>query len=1062
MKHLITLSVRHPWTVLALSVLLVAAGLWSAVRLPLDAVPDITNVQVQVNTQVEGLAPEQIEQQVTFPVEVGLAGLPRAVQVRSITRPGLSQVTVVFEDGANVFLCRQLVSERLQGVLGALPEGSTPRLGPIATGLGEVYFYTLEAKRIASGPDRVRQLMDLRDLQEWFVKPRLLTVPGVAEINAIGGYERQAVVSPNPRRLAARGIALGDLVEALKRANRNVGGGIIEQGTEQFSVAARGALSSLDDIRRVAVRSDESLAAVSVADVADVSWGAGLRAGTATVDAHEAIVCSAIMLAGANSRVVARLVHDRLQEVGASLPDWATVRTLYSRTDLVNATLTTVAHNLVLGAGFVVGVLVLMLGNWRAALITAATIPLAALGAVIVMLPLGLSGNLMSLGAIDFGILVGGAVIVMERVVRALARARARWRRALTPDETRATVLEATIEARTAAGFGQLITIVPLVPLFGLAGVEGKTFTPMAATLGLALGAAFVVSFCATPALACLLLGSAREDREPWLARRARAIYESVLDRSLGVPGGLLAVGLVLLAVAGLLFGRLGAVFMPQLDEGSLAFQFIRPATISMTEAVRQQEATERILLEFPEVATAFARMGTAEIAFDACGVDTADATVALKPRQDWPRQANGRRRTKPELVEAIQRKLAGRIPGQEFLVTQPIQLRFNELLEGTRADVAVKVFGDDLGRLHEVAAKVARVVEGVRGAGDVELESSGIAPVLSIAPRRDVLASVGLSSGAVLEAVETGIAGEEAGLIFEGAKRYPLVVRLGARFREDLETLRLLPVAVGPASTRPLGALAEFRYVDSYPSVSREQAKRRTAVLINPRGRDVESFVLEARRAVRQSVRLPEGYYLEWGGAFQNLEAARARLAVLTPAALGLVFLMIYAAFGDALLALLVFACVPLALVGGVLMLFVCRIPFSISAGVGFIALAGIAVLNGVVLVSTSLRLKAGGLDAGRSVRAAALECLRPVLMTALVEVFGFLPMMLSRGMGAEVQRPLATVVVGGVISSTVLTLLMLPAWQAWIEHARGRVLHGTSAGARMVRNRSAKGGAR
>jgi cobalt-zinc-cadmium resistance protein CzcA len=1056
MKKIIAFSVQHPWIILSLSVLLTAGGLWGAMRLPLDAVPDITDTQVQILTYVEGLSPEQIEQQVTFPVEVAVSGIPRAEAVRSVTRPVLSQVTVSFEEGSDIYRCRQLVAERIQGLAGSLPEGVVPKLGPISTGLGEIYFYSLEARKVAKGAERdgkrslpsakaggfgrAGQLMDLRELQDWVVKPRLLTVPGVAEVNTIGGYERQALVRPDPRRLAQRGLSLGELVAALERANRNVGGGVVEQGAEQFSVSAIGIFPDLEAIRRFPVGADESLSVITVGDVAEVEWGAGLRAGAGTVDGQEAVVCTAMMLAGANSREVSSRVDERLKEIAGSLPDWAVLNTLYNRTDLVNATLETVVHNLALGALLVVLVLVLTLGNWRAGLITAVTIPLSMLAAVLMMKQLGISGNLMSLGAIDFGILVDGSVIVLDHVVRLIGERRRRLGRELTSHELRETVLDGTIEVRSAAGFGQIIIIVAMLPLFGLTGVEGRTFTPMAATLALALAAAFVVSFCVTPALACLFLQTRTVDREPLVTRKAREFYEALLTRGMKVPGKLLVAGLALVALSALLYRNLGAVFMPQLDEGSIAIQLVRPATVSLSESVHFEEMSERLVLEFPEVTGMFARIGTSEIAFDACGSEIADTSVMLAPRSKWPKQANGRRRTKAELEVAISEKLEAEMPGQRFLMTQPIQLRFNELLEGTRAEVAIKVFGEDLEKISELTARIAAVVEKVPGAGDVEMELKGTAPALSIRPRHEVLATMGLSPSAVLDTVEIGIGGVSAGAIYRGARRFPVVVRTAEAYRQDLDLLKILPVGIGKGSTRPLGDLARLSFVPSYPDIRREQARRRAAVLVNPRGRDVESFVIAAKKAVAESVKLPDGYYLEWGGAFANLQKARDRLAVLTPLALALVLTMIYAAFRNAALALLVFACVPLALVGGVVALAIRGLPFSISAGVGFIALAGIAVLNGVVLVSTGLKLRERGLDPTQAIRESAVLRMRPVLMTALVEVFGFLPMMFSGGMGAEVQRPLASVVVGGVISSTLLTLLMLPSWQAWLEKHHGK----------------------
>lgn len=1029
MKKWIEFCVQNPWTTLSLGICLAVLGVFSALKLPLDAVPDITNKQVQVNTAVEGLAPEQIERQVTFPLEAALSGLPGIVNIRSITRPRLSQLTVVFEESADLMVCRQLIAERLPRARSFLPEGVVPEMGPISTGLGEVYFYTLQAKKPADGEEgRREEGMRLREIQEWEVAPRLRTVPGVAEVNVSGGYERQALVKPDLEKMARRGIHLDDLAEALRRANRTTGGGIIEQGAEQFSVSAVGALPDLASLKGVPVKPDQSLASVKVGDVAEVSWGQAPRTGAAGVNGRDGMVCTVMMLAGENSRTVSSRIAARVREVAGDLPEGVELLPLYDRSELVNRTLNTVAHNLLLGAALVVLVLVFLLGNPRAAFITSVTIPLAMLMAFLVMVPLGVSGNLMSLGAIDFGILVDGAVIVLDHCVRQVAQRRAALKRNLNRGEIRKTVLEATLEVRSAAGFGQLIIVAALLPLFGLTGVEAKTFTPMALTLALALAAAWIVSFSVSPALAGLFL-SGGAAREPWLMKSARRIYEPVLWRCLKVPKTLLLAGAAAVATGLFVFTRLGAVFMPQLDEGSILLQFIRPQTISLSEAIHLQEVSEKLILEFGEVEKVFSRTGTPEIATDPMGVNLSDTYVMLKPGL----------RDKQRLVEALVGRLEAEVPGQRILATQPIQMRFNELLEGTRAEVAVKVYGDDLEAIFKTAQEVSEVIREVRGAGDVELEVQGTTPIFSIRPDYALLSNLGVSPGAVLESVETALAGTETGFLFgAGGRRYPVVVRLDEADRQDLDAVARIVVPISSSDTRPLGDLASLKFEDSYDSITREQARRRAAVLVNPRGRDVESFVLEAQKEVAARVKLPAGCHVEWGGAFENLRAARARLAWLTPLALVLVLGMVYAAFGDALLALLVFAGVPLALVGGVAMLALRGIPFSISAGVGFIALAGIAVLNGVVLVSTSLALEKNGMKAGEAIREAAVSRLRPVLMTAMVEIFGFLPMMFSGGAGGEVQRPLASVVVGGVISSTLLTLAMLPSWQTWLERRR------------------------
>jgi cobalt-zinc-cadmium resistance protein CzcA len=1035
MKKMIAFSIQHPWSSLVFYLVLVLAGLWCATQLPLDAVPDVTNNQVQINSPVEGLAPEQIEQQVTLPVEIALSGLPGSLQVRSITRAGLSQVTVVFKDGMDRYFCRQLVAERIQGLSSSLPPGVVPQLGPITTGLGEIFFYTLEAKEVAKGEARARQLMDLRDIQDWVVKPRLITVPGVAEVNSSGGYERQALVHPNPVQMAQRGLHLENLVEALQRANRNAGGGIIEQGGEQFSVSAMGALADLEAIRKVPIQSDQSLATVRVEDVAKVEWGKALRNGSGTRNGRESLVGSVLMLAGANSRVVANSVSERLDEISKNMPDWVTVKVLYSRTDLVQATLKTVGHNLLFGALLVVLILVLLLGNMRAAIITAVTIPLSMLAAIIIMLPMGISGNLMSLGAIDFGILVDGAVIVMDQCIRYVSQRREKAGRSLSRHEVRAAILDAVVDVRGAAGFGQLIIVVAMLPLFGLTGMEGKTFIPMAATLCLALGSAFFISFTAVPAMACLLLTGHTKDAEPWLMRLAHRLYAPVIQKALAIPKTLLVAGVMLLALSFFIYTRLGAVFMPQMNEGSLLAQFVRPVTCSLSESVHMQEMSESLILEFGEVQEVFSRLGTPEIATDPVGVNHSDLFIMLKNRKQWPKLPDGSTRDKAALAEAITKKLKEELPGQRLMMLQPIQVRINELLEGTRSDIAVKIFGEDLALISSLANQVAEEIRQVRGAGDVELELRGTTPILSVLPKKNVLASMGLSSAEILDSIEIGLAGQETGSIYEGFRRYPLVVRLEDSVRQDLDSLKNLPVGIGNAATRPLRDLADLQYVESYPTFNREQTKRRGAVLVNPKGRDTESFVLEAQKRIKEKIKMPEGYYMEWGGTFQNLRVARERLLILTPLALALVLVMVYAVFGNAMLSLLVFAGVPFALVGGVLALFARQMPFSISAGVGFIALAGIAVLNGLVLVSTSVSLRRNGMESVKAIRTAAESRLRPVLMTAMVEVFGFLPMMFSTGLGAEVQQPLATVVVGGVISSTLLTLLMLPSWQTWLE---------------------------
>lgn len=1037
MQTIIRFSVKHPWIILMILGLSVGVGVWSLFQLPVDAVPDITNKQVQINTSVEGLAPEQIEKQVTIPVEISVGGIPGVTYIRSLSRPRLSQVTVVFRDNVDLLRARQFLSERLQGLSGELPNGAVPELGPISTGLGEIYFYLLDYKNPAKDLEaRKEQLMELMALQDWMVKPRLLRVSGVAEVSASGGYERQAVVQPDMVRMASRGIKFDDLAEALGKAARTTGGGLVERGAEQFSVAVKASLTDLETLKKLPVKSDQSLAGVKVSDIAEVHWGSALRTGASTAQGQEGLLCTALMLSGENGRSVAKAIDRRISEIAKDLPSGVELKPVFVRSHLVDEVLGTVVHNLVFGAILVVIVLVLFMGNFRAALITAMTIPMAMLFAVTVMVPLGISGNLMSLGAIDFGILVYGAVIVMDHCVRQVAEHRARRKKPLTAPEIHETIAEAAVEIRTAAGFGQLIILTALLPLFGLTGVEAKTFVPMVVTLALGLIGAWIFSFTGAIALACLFLSGKEADEEPKLVQKARDFYRPILDWSIKSPLKLLVGGLALLVLTFFLYSRLGAVFMPHLDEGSLAIQFVRPVNISMTQALKMDVITEKLLLEFPQVDTVFSRTGTPEVATDPMGVHQTDTYVLFKPKKAWPKDGP---KTKEKLTEAILERLKSEVPGQRFLVTQPIEMRFNELLEGTRAEIAVKVYGNDLGKLSEIAGKVAEVVRQVSGAGDVELESEGTSPVLSVEPRLGLLSSIGVTPGEIMNTVEAGLAGKEVGKLYgEGGRWFPVVVRLSDALREDSDVLARLPVGLGGADTRPLGDLADIHYVDTYSTIVREQGNRRAAVLVNTRGRDVESFVMEAQQKVAQSIHMPDGYYLEWGGSFENLQQARARLIVLTPLALLLVLAMVYTAFRNMELSILVFAGVPLALIGGVAALAIRGMPFSISAGVGFIALAGIAVLNGIVLISNTLALRRKGVHGAEATRKAALDWLRPVLETALVEIFGFLPMMFSTGLGAEVQQPLATVVVGGILSSTILTLLTLPSWQTWVEQHR------------------------
>jgi cobalt-zinc-cadmium resistance protein CzcA len=1043
LNKIIHFSIYNRGVVLFLTLLMVIAGIYSFQHLPIDAVPDITNNQVQINTIIEGLAPEEIERTVTFPVESSMRGVPGVEQVRSITRFGLSQVTVIFKDSVDIFRARQLVTERLQGVSGNLPNSAKPELGPISTGLGEIYQFVLDFKEKKKGEERVKQLMELKALQDWFVKPRLLTVEGVAEINTSGGFEKQYHVQPDPKKMASFGIHFEDIREALEKVNKNVGGGYVEQTAEQFLIQGVGLIKDSKGIERVPVKGLESFKVVTIGDIAKVTLGKELRTGSATYDGEEVVLGTVMMLLGENSRTVSTRVHSKIDEIRKTLPKDVEITTVYNRSDLVNATLGTVEHNLMMGAFLVTIILLILLGNIRAALITALTIPLSLLATFLVMKPLGISGNLMSLGALDFGIIVDGTVIVLDNCVRFLHDRAKSLGRNLDREEIKKAVYESTVEIRQAAGFGQFIIVMVFLPVFALTGVEGKMFIPMASTFAIAVLLAFVLSFTTAPALASIFLSGKTADKEPKLMGWIRKAYIPFFEFAFKRKNLTMAVGLMSVILGIFLFMTRGAEFLPQLSEGSFAFHMIRPVNSSLSQSVEFQRKADKVVETFPEVAHVFSRIGTSEVATDPMGVNVSDTYIMLKSRDEWP-QVDGKKRTFQELTTLMVEKLEKEVPGQTYLASQPIQMRFNELLEGTRADVAVKVFGPDLDKLVEFAKKTQEIVSQVKGAGDVEVDLDGTSPVLRIEPIESNLSAYNGSVKDVLDTVSIALGGQEAGYLYERERKFPIIVRLANDLRSDLGTIRDLPVGVGPNVLVPLSKLANISFKETYGSVNRENSNRRTAVLINLRGRDTESFVLEAQSAVESQLKLPDGYYLEWGGNFKNLEQARSRLLILAPIALSLVLMMIYAAFGSIAQTFLIFACIPMALVGGVIGLILNGLPFSISAGIGFIALSGIAVLNGVVLVNFFNQLKAEGKTGKDLVLSGTLVRLRPVLMTALVAVFGFIPMMISTGIGAEVQKPLASVVIGGIISSTLLTLIVLPILFSRFEsRMKGRVAH-------------------
>ncbi len=1039
-NRIIRFSVDQAYTVLFLTLMLVIGGLFAFQSLPIDAVPDITNNQVQVNSSVEGLSPEEIERQITFPVESSMRGLPGVEQVRSLTRFGLSQVTVVFKDSVDIYRARQLVSERLQGVTNDLPRGVESKLGPVSSGLGEIFQYVLDFEKPATDSiERFKQLTELRAVQDWIVKPRLLTVEGVAEVNTTGGFEKQFHVQPDPKRMSSYGIHFGEIQEAIEKINHNVGGGYVEQTAEQFLVQGIGQLSSIEDIENVTVRKLENFRVIRVKDIASVTLGRELRTGAATYSGQEALLGTVMMLLGENSRTISLKVAAKVKEITPYIPPGMKLDVVYNRSDLVNATLGTVEHNLVMGAVLVIIVLLILLGNVRAAIITALTIPLALLGTFLFMKPLGLSGNLMSLGALDFGIIVDGTVIVLDHCVRKIQDLRKKAGRSLSRPEVKNAVYDAAVEIRMAAGFGELIIVIVFLPIFALGGIEGKMFIPMAATFAIAVFCALVLSFTTAPALAALILSGSSEDQEPKLMAILRGIHEKAFAWVFHHKRTVLSLSF-LSVIAGLyMLAIRGSEFLPQLGEGSYAFHMIRPVQIGLEQSIEFQKKADEVVKTFPEVNHVFSRIGTSEVATDPMGVNVSDTYIMLKPRDQWPAQ-NGQVHTYESLVQALIERLNKHVPGQTYLASQPIQMRFNELLEGTRADVTVKVFGEDVDKIVEIADQVRDLLEEVRGAGDVEIDISGKMPILQVKADEKRLSAAGGNRTDVLETISVAIGGQEAGLVFENDRRYPIVIRLNDQLRSDINALRSLPVGLSSNSTTSLSSIANLSFVQKFASIPRENGQRRAAVMINLRGRDTASFVSEGQKLVSEKVKLPAGYYVEWGGNFKNLESAKQRLSVLVPIALLLVLAMIYAAFRSVGETLLIFSCVPLSWFGGVLSLYANGLPFSISAAVGFIALSGIAVLNGVVLVNFFNQLKAEGKTGFELVAQGTILRLRPVVMTALVAVFGFLPMMLSQGVGAEVQKPLASVVIGGVISSTVLTLFVLPILFSIFEHK----LHG------------------
>ncbi|MFM1874146.1 MAG: hypothetical protein RL398_3568 [Planctomycetota bacterium] len=1059
-EAILRVSIRSRWLVLLLAVLVAGFGVHNLQRLPIDAVPDVTTNQVQINTMFAALTAAEIEKQVTLPVENALAGIPGLESTRSFSRNGFSQVTAVFGDDVDVYFARNQIAERLGTVMGLMPEGATPEMGPITTGLGEVYMYVVEfahpngagATVVEGRPgwqgdgsyltpegERLRSDFEratyLRTVQDWVIRPQLRSIVGVAGVDSNGGYAKQYDVQPDPRRLAAHGLTFGDVIEALERNNVSTGAGFLERHCEAFAIRAAGNFEKVDQIGSVAITTRDGVP-IRIRDVATVGLGRQARTGSASQGGREIVLGTALMLMHANSRQVAIDLDARIGELRRSLPPDVRVRTVLDRKKLVDVTIHTVTMSLVEGAALVVLVLFLMLGNFRAALITALAIPLSMLITAVGMVEAEVSGNLMSLGAIDFGLIVDGAVIIVENCLRRLAEKQHREGRLLSLQERLHEVMVAAQEMIRPSVYGQAIIVIVYLPILALTGVEGKMFRPMAITVIMALVAAFVLSFTLIPALVAIFVRGKVQEKDNVLVRAAKRVYAPVLDLALRLRWTV--VGLATAAFVGslLLFARLGAEFAPNLDEGDVVIMATRPISTSLEQATIMQFELERVLQAIPEVATVFSRTGTAEMATDPMTPNMTDTFLMLKERANWPDPDL----PKAELIARMEQAIAT-VPGAAYEFTQPIQMRFNELVAGVRGDVAVRIYGDDFALMQKSADRIAAAFGTIPGACDIKVEQTDGMPMIEVAIDRERAARYGLAMQDVQDALAIAFGGRSAGVIFEGDRRVDLVVRLPEADRADLQDVGNLAVPL-PVDTReeaagdvpsvshtvPLGAIATITTTESPYQFSRRNGKRQITVQANVRGSDLGTFVEDAKRRLA-SVELPPGGWLEWGGTYQNLAAARERLAIVVPLAFFLILVLLFSMFHSAKYALLVFSCVPLGLSGGIVGLWLRDMPFSISAAIGFIALSGVAVLNGVVMVSFINQLRQEGMRRDAAIRTGCLVRLRPILITSLVASLGFVPMALATGQGAEVQRPLATVVIAGLVSSTLLKVLVLPA---------------------------------
>ncbi|CAB1275309.1 efflux RND transporter permease subunit [Candidatus Nitrosacidococcus tergens] len=1071
---LLNFSLQRRWLVILFVLGLIFTGVYSFQNLSISAVPDISNVQVIINTPAPGYSPSETEELVTFPVELAMLGTPRLQETRSISKYGLSQVVVIFEDGTDIYFARQQIIERIQAATANLPYGITPQIGPIATGLGEVFLWSLEAMPYARKPDGTPYtLTDLRTLQDWVIRPQLLTTPGLVEVNSMGGYKKEYHVTPDPQKLIAYGLSFQEIIAALSYNNNNVGAGYIEHKGEQYLIRVPGRVHTLDEIRHIQVGFSQGIP-ILVQDVAEVLLGKELRTGAATREGEEATIGIAIMLLGKNGHTVAHATNKRLMEINDTLPKGVTAQPFYNRTTLVDNAIATVEHNLIEGATLVIIVLTLLLGNIRAALIAAIVIPLSLLFTISGMVSGGISANLLSLGAIDFGVIVDGAVVIVENSIRHLTEEQARLKRPLTLDERLKAVYISSQESRRALLFGQMIIMVVYIPIFALSGVEGKMFHPMAQTVIIALLGAMILSVTFVPAALALFIGQWVSEKENLFMELAQKAYIPILNFSLKNRGLMVTIALVAVTLSGLLVTRIGSEFVPNLDEGDILIANFRMPGTSLSQSIAMEKDLEKALRIFPEIKTIASRIGTAEVATEVMGPERSDTYVILKPREEWPDP----KRLKQDLVEAIEQELEN-LPGATLHeISQPIKDRFNEMLSGVKADVSVKVFGDDRQILLNSANQIANVLNIIPGATDVRVEQVTGLPVLNIKIKQQNLARYGLNIANIQGIIQAATGGMVAGQIYQGDRRFDLVVRLPEQYREDISHLSRLPIplpipnlttsnsiqdssrlsthnisTIDPANAQhggsysslnshgismvnyiPLSAVAKIDIHAGPNQITRENGKRRIVTTFNVRGRDMGSVVADAQKKIQEEVKIPAGYWVSWGGEFKLMIKAAQRLTIVIPIALLLVFFLLYSTFGNFKDGLLVFTGIPFALTGGILALWIRGINLSISAGVGFIALSGVAVLNGLVMVAFINKLyKEDGLSLEKAVYQGALTRLRPVLMTALVASLGFIPMALAVSVGAEVQRPLATVVIGGIVSSTILTLLLLPTFYTW-----------------------------